>query len=344
MLEVALAIPYWLELAATIAGAIFGALSAVRAKYDIFGVCCIAIVVGLAGGITRDILLQDYGIYAFQKPNLILACIVAGIVAFYFGKLMTYFDPFMDFLDNLSVALWAIIGTGKALSAGLDLVPAVILGTITANGGGIVRDICMNREPEAFQAGTVYVSAALIGALAFAVMKQNHLLDQYAAITCVALVMGIRYASLAFGWRTRPARDYSDVVTQAVAQPVKRTVCAPVAAPPDSRLRPPALPAPSHRLPPRASPAACRPSPPRALPAAWPLSHPTAHRRIAPWATVLPAPTARIAAIRKATTSPRVPRARRTGPTGRAVRLPGVPSGKHAWPRTVAAPSANAGG
>ena len=66
MLEVALAIPYWLELAATISGAIFGALSAVRAKYDIFGVCCIAIVVGLAGGITRDILLQDYGIYAFQ--------------------------------------------------------------------------------------------------------------------------------------------------------------------------------------------------------------------------------------------------------------------------------------
>ena len=168
MLEVALAIPYWLELAATIAGAIFGALSAVRAKYDIFGVCCIAIVVGLAGGITRDILLQDYGIYAFQKPNLILACIAAGIVAFYFGKLMTYFDPFMDLLDNLSVALWAIIGTGKALSAGLDLVPAVILGTITANGGGIVRDICMNREPEAFQAGTVYVSAAFIGALAVA--------------------------------------------------------------------------------------------------------------------------------------------------------------------------------
>ena len=42
MLETALAIPYWLELAATIAGAVFGALSAVRARYDIFGVCCIA--------------------------------------------------------------------------------------------------------------------------------------------------------------------------------------------------------------------------------------------------------------------------------------------------------------
>ena len=206
MLETALAIPYWLELAATIAGAVFGALSAVRARYDIFGVCCIAIVVGLAGGIMRDVLLQDYGIYAFQKPNLIIACVITGVAVFYFGKLITYFDPFVDFLDNLSVALWAVIGTGKALSAGLDIVPAVILGTITANGGGIVRDICMNREPEAFQAGTVYVSAALIGALAFALMKQNHLFDQYAAITCVVLVLGIRYAALKFGWRTRPAR------------------------------------------------------------------------------------------------------------------------------------------
>ena len=374
MLEVALAIPYWLELAATIAGAIFGALSAVRAKYDIFGVCCIAIVVGLAGGITRDILLQDYGIYAFQKPNLILACIAAGIVAFYFGKLMTYFDPFMDLLDNLSVALWAIIGTGKALSAGLDLVPAVILGTITANGGGIVRDICMNREPEAFQAGTVYVSAAFIGALAFAVMKQNHLLDQYAAITCVVLVMGIRYASLAFGWRTRPARDYSDVVTQAVAQPVKR-----MANRMRARRRPTGFQAQttgltsvvvaicfalSAFLSPDPAGLSCG-----ARPAAWPLSHPTARRRIAPWATALPAPTARTAAIRKATTSPRAPRARRKGPRrpgqrpaeacaagpnqasgrvdpqGHPTRPPAAPStSARPAPDSTATPSAHAGG
>ncbi len=222
MLEVALTIPYWLELAATISGAIFGAMSAVRARYDIFGVCCIAIVVGLAGGILRDVLLQDYGIYAFQKPNLIIACIVAGVVVFYFGKLITYFDPAVDFLDNVSVALWAVIGTGKAVSAGLDLVPAVILGTMTANGGGIVRDICMNREPEAFQAGTLYVSAALLGCVAYAVLRQNHIIDTYAGIVCVLLVLAVRYAAIVFGWRTRPARDYSDVVVKPVRAAVQR--------------------------------------------------------------------------------------------------------------------------
>lgn len=221
MLEVVLAVPFWLELAASLTGGLSGAMNAVRARYDLFGVACIAIITGLAGGILRDVLLQDYGIYAFQKPSLIIACSIAGVVVFYFGKLATYLDPVVDLLDNLSVALWAVISVGKALSAGLDVIPAIILGTITAVGGGILRDICMNREPESFQAGALYGSAALVGCIAYALMAQNHILGSYAPITCVVLVLGLRYASLFFGWRTKPPRDYSDVVANAVARPVK---------------------------------------------------------------------------------------------------------------------------
>lgn len=221
MLEVVLAIPFWLELAASLTGGLSGAMSAVRARYDIFGVVCIAVITGLAGGIMRDLLLQNYGIYAFQKPTLIIACAIAGVVVFYFGKLATYLDPVVDLLDNLSVALWAIISVGKATSAGLDVIPAIILGTITAVGGGILRDICMNREPEAFQAGALYGSAAFIGATVYALMHQNNVLDHYAEFICVAIVLGLRYASLFFGWRTKEPRDYSDVVTNAVSRPVK---------------------------------------------------------------------------------------------------------------------------
>lgn len=221
MLDVVLPVPFWLELAAALTGGVSGAMSAVRARYDIFGVVCIALATGLAGGIMRDLLLQNYGIYAFQKPMLLVACAAAGVVVFYFGKLATYLDPIVDLLDNLSAGLWAVISVGKALSAGLDIVPAIILGTITAIGGGILRDVCMNREPESFQAGPMYGSAALIGSTAFALMSQNHILEQYAPFACVALVMGLRYGSLLFGWRTKPPHDYSDAVTQAVARPVK---------------------------------------------------------------------------------------------------------------------------
>lgn len=230
MLDVALTIPFWLELAAALTGGLSGAMSAVRARFDIFGVACIAIITGLAGGILRDILLQNYGIYAFQKPTLIIACAIAGVVVFYFGKLATYLDPIVDLLDNLSVALWAVISVSKSLSAGLDIIPAIILGTITAVGGGILRDICMNHEPDAFQAGALYGSAALVGCIAYALMSQNHILDNYAALACVILVLGLRYASLFFGWRTKPPRDYSDVVTRAVSKPVRSVA---------NRVRPP---------------------------------------------------------------------------------------------------------
>ena len=141
MLETALAVPLWFELLATVVYAISGSMSAVRARYDIFGTVTLAVTVGLLGGIIRDILLQDFGIYAFQNPTLILACALTGVVVFFFGKITKYFNWLFDFIDALGMALWTIISVSKGLSAGLEIIPAVIMGTITAIGGGIARGV-----------------------------------------------------------------------------------------------------------------------------------------------------------------------------------------------------------
>ena len=47
--------------------------------------------------------------------------------------------------DALGLALFAVVGTGKALAAGVPAVSAMALGTVTATFGGIIRDIW--REP-----------------------------------------------------------------------------------------------------------------------------------------------------------------------------------------------------
>ena len=228
MLESVLAIPFWLELAACLAGSISGAMSAVRARYDLFGTVCLSIVVGLFGGVLRDILLQNFGIYAFQKPIVIVVCALSGVIVFFFshlvGKLNNLLDPLFDFVDALSVGLWAIISVGKGLSAGLDIVPSIILGTITAVGGGITRDILMNQPIATFQAGTLYGSASLIGSIVFAYMKTNHILEVQAPFLCVGLVLLIRYISEIFDWHTTPPRDYSDKITQVVARPARAIV------------------------------------------------------------------------------------------------------------------------
>ncbi|MEC4176795.1 trimeric intracellular cation channel family protein [Adlercreutzia sp. R7] len=223
-LETAFTLPFWFEFAATVTGGLSGGMSAVRARYDIFGTVAIACMTGMGGGIIRDVLLQgygEYGLYAFQSPWFLLSCACAGVVVFYFGKLATYLDPIVDLLDNISVALWAIIGASKSLSAGLGVIPSVVLGTITAIGGGISRDVLMNRSPVAFQAGPIYGSAALIGCAVYCPLKANGILPDSAGFLCAALIMALRYLSLILGWRTKPPRDYSDRVVESVVRPAR---------------------------------------------------------------------------------------------------------------------------
>lgn len=221
MLEVAIAIPFWLELAATLTGGLSGAMSAVRARFDIFGCVFIACATGLGGGITRDVLLQDYGIYAFQRPELIIACVICAVVVFYFGRLVKLADPLIEIMDIIQCGLWAVIGAGKAIAAGLGIVPAILLGMLTAVGGGIVRDVALNRHIAAFTPGSLYASAAAISASAYAIMRTYHILDHWSALICVLLGIGIRIASLEFGWRTKPARDLTIPMADALAKPVR---------------------------------------------------------------------------------------------------------------------------
>lgn len=221
MLETVLYIPFWFELTATIVYAISGALSASRAQYDLLGTVVLATIVGLFGGVMRDILLQNYGIYAFQRPALIIACCICGIVVFYFGRLVTYLDFVSDMVDTVGLGLWAVVGTGKALSAGLGIAPAVIMGLLTAIGGGIVRDVLMNKPVAAFQPSSYYASAAVVGSVVFALMRTYHVLDQWSAVICVVLIVAIRLGSVVFGWQTRPSRDLTVPMADALAKPVR---------------------------------------------------------------------------------------------------------------------------
>ena len=211
-MEAVLAIPFWVELLATVTGAISGSLHAVKHEYDFFGVMCLACITGLSGGIVRDVLLQDYGIYAFQRWELIVACIAAAVPVFYFARLLDKLDLPMDIIDTISIALYAVIGAGKGFYAGLTVLPCAILGTITAVGGGCLRDVLLLRPPRIFISGTLYASATFIGALLFLGLKYVEPLADYAAIIGVVSILIMRFISVFFHIETRPARDYSDKV------------------------------------------------------------------------------------------------------------------------------------
>ncbi|MBR2789450.1 MAG: TRIC cation channel family protein, partial [Eggerthellaceae bacterium] len=98
--------------------------------------------------------------------------------------------------------------------------PSTILGTITAVGGGMMRDLLIIREPKIFQSGTLYAVAAFVGALVFALMKYFAVLPDAAAWIGLAIILALRFVSVFFHIETKPARDYSDKV-EALAKRIK---------------------------------------------------------------------------------------------------------------------------
>jgi uncharacterized membrane protein YeiH len=65
-------------------------------------------------------------------------------------------------LDAAGLGLFCVAGASKALDHGMNSLLAVLLGTITAVGGGVVRDILLNVVPVVLRAN-IYAVAALLG-------------------------------------------------------------------------------------------------------------------------------------------------------------------------------------
>jgi uncharacterized membrane protein YeiH len=151
-----------LNLAGTFAFGLSGGMAGVRARLDLFGVVVLAVVVGIAGGIIRDLLI---GVppATFRDWRYLAVAGGAGLVAFLAYPLLSRIGGPIDVLDAAGLALFCVTGASAALDYGLPAAPAVILGAITGIGGGVLRDILVRQIPVVLREG-LYAIPALIGA------------------------------------------------------------------------------------------------------------------------------------------------------------------------------------
>ena len=69
----------------------------------------------------------------------------------------------LDWADAIGLAVYAVIGTAKALAYGVEPVPAILMGVITGCVGGIIRDVLAGR-PSILMRPELYVTAAALSA------------------------------------------------------------------------------------------------------------------------------------------------------------------------------------
>ncbi len=193
-------LPIVLDLTGTFVFALSGALAGAKRELDLFGVLVLSFAAGNSGGITRDLLIGAVPPGAVGDWRYLGVSLIAGLVTFYFSPLIVRMSNAVLVFDAAGLALFAVAGTSKALSFGLNPVMATVLGMVTGIGGGMVRDVLLAEIPTVLRA-ELYAVAALVAA---AIVVIGHLLQlPIAPVTAVALISGfsLRIMAIRRGWR-----------------------------------------------------------------------------------------------------------------------------------------------
>lgn len=187
------------DLAGVFANGFIGGAVARRLRFDVVGFVVLAVISGLGGGILRDTLIQAQTPIAFTDPWYLSTAIAAAVVAFVVELRSKWPNRFLTVLDAAAIGCWSATGTIKALSFGMDWLPAVFLGCITAVGGGMVRDICVGQIPQVFGGNTLYATGAFICSLEMLVCFQLGVLNLGLAISIVTSILLV-LAARRLGW------------------------------------------------------------------------------------------------------------------------------------------------
>lgn len=193
------------DLIGTFVFALSGGTLAVRQRLDLFGVLVLSCAAAVSGGIVRDVLIGAHAPASLADWRYLVTAMVAGLVTFRWNGLIERLRNPVQLFDAAGLALFAVLGTGKALAFGLSPFAATLLGMVTGIGGGIARDILVARTPVVLQA-ELYAVAALVGggvvALASALQLPQHPAMVVGALAC----FGLRWMALRHGWRLPVAR------------------------------------------------------------------------------------------------------------------------------------------
>ncbi|WP_439593952.1 trimeric intracellular cation channel family protein [Microbacterium sp.] len=199
--EATLVIPLWADLTAVGLGGVQGALFASgfrgERRLDLLGVAIIGIVMGMGGGLIRDLLLNVSPV-TLQSNWYLLTATAAALVGMLLAGVFQRLNAVIVGLDAIVIGLFGAFGTGKALTLGLPMVPAIFVGVCSAVGGGILRDVFMGLPVAIMHVGSLYAVAAGVGCL---VLAGAHALGAplvAASIACIAVTTVIRLLAVMF--------------------------------------------------------------------------------------------------------------------------------------------------
>ncbi|WP_336697638.1 trimeric intracellular cation channel family protein [Curtobacterium sp. USHLN213] len=196
-----------LDLAGVFASALLGGSLARTMDFDLFGFLVVGFVSGLGGGMLRDTLLQNGPPVALVDPLYVPVAIAGALIAFFVSFSELTWDRLFTVLDAAVIGFWSVVGVQRTFDAGLDWPAAIIMGTITAVGGGAMRDLLLRRVPAVFGGNALYATVA-VAASAVMVVASHLGSPSIGIIAAIVLSLGLRWGAVRRGWGLPNGREW----------------------------------------------------------------------------------------------------------------------------------------
>lgn len=204
-------LPNWTIYLAVVISGLAGATYAARRGFDVIGVLTLSVTTGLGGLLIRDILLAR-GPIVLRDSTFIWMAVVAAVLGFFFAGYIARFDRVLLAMEALAMGLLASVGADSALRAGLGALSAIVVGTIVATAGSLLRDILGGDAPQLLRPGVFLGVIALTGSILYVLLESLISEPLISQIVVIALVFAGRLVAVRLDLETRPAADLSDRV------------------------------------------------------------------------------------------------------------------------------------
>lgn len=201
MTEPLFTIPLWADLLGVGLGGVQGAMFASgfqgQRRLDWLGVAIIGIMIGMGGGLIRDILLGQPPATLHSNWYLLTAT-GAALFGMLLAGLFHRLNTVIVVLDAVVIGMFGAFGASKATAFGIPPVPAVFIGACAAVGGGVLRDMLMGLPTAIMHVGSLYAVAAAAGCTFIVIASGLGMSITIAAIIGIVVTAVIRVLAVSF--------------------------------------------------------------------------------------------------------------------------------------------------
>ncbi len=161
---------FYLDIFGTISFAVSASLMAYKKNLDPFGILVISIITSIGGGTLRDILLRNYPIFWIDHIIYLIVIIISSLVTQVFIRYISRITNILLIFDAIGIGVFTVIGIKISINFNINPLISIMMGTITAVFGGLLRDVLYNEIPVILHK-ELYATLCITGGIIFFLLK-----------------------------------------------------------------------------------------------------------------------------------------------------------------------------